>query len=740
MKNKRMLSLLLAVMILLSSLPFAGVTAFASKSGDFTYKVLSDGTAEITNYSGTEANLTIPSQLDGYTVTRIGSEAFCSSDDLVSVVIPGSIKTIGTEAFSDCFELSSVIMSNGVKIIGNKAFSGCFELSSVTIPNSVTSIGGWAFNSCYKLNNITIPDSVKSIGTKAFYYTAYYQDKSNWENGVLYLCNHLITAESSLSGSYTIKSGTITVADYAFRWCDNLTGITIPSSVRNIGSSVFESCYKLEKVTMSNGVTNIGSNAFFDCQGLTSITIPNSVKTIGNNAFDRCYSLSSVTLSNSLTSIGDETFASCECLKSITIPSSVKSIGKFAFYGCESLKSITIPSGVETIADGAFEYCTNVNSITLPDSITSMGSNVFSGTAYWENESNWQNGVLYIGKHLLETNSYFHRNVTGYSIKSGILTIASGAFGGCEHLQNITIPVSVKSIGQKAFNACGFLNSVYYKGSKEQWNNISIESGNGDLFKAKIYYGTLETPKLLSVSATATGIQVKWEKVTGAEKYRVYYRNSMETGWSKAGDTTSTSYVWTGAESGLEYYFTVRCISGDGKSYTSGYDPIGINIDYIAAPKLSSVTNTATGVEIKWGKVNWAVKYRVYYKTGSGSWTKIADTTSTSYTWTGAKSGTKYTFTVRCISSDGKSFTSSFDSTGKSITYIAAPKLSSVENVATGVKITWAKSAGAAKYRVYYKSSNGWTKIADTTSTSYTWTGAKSGTKYSFTVRCITSD
>ena len=247
-------------------------------------------------------------------------------------------------------------------------------------------------------------------------------------------------------------------------------------------------------------------------------------------------------------------------------------------------------------------------------------------------------------------------------------------------------------------------------------------------------------PKLSSVENTATGVKISWAESTGAAKYRVYYKVSG-SGWTKIADTASTSYTWTGAKSGTNYTFTVRCLSSDSKSFTSSFDSTGKSITYIAAPKLSSVENVATGVKITWAKSAGAAQYRVYYKVSGGGWTKIADTASTSYTWTGAKSGTNYAFTVRCLSSDSKSFTSSYDSTGKSIVYIAAPKLSTVENVATGVKITWAESAGAAKYRVYYKvSGGGWTKIADTASTSYTWTGAKSGTTYSFTVRCLSSD
>ena len=250
----------------------------------------------------------------------------------------------------------------------------------------------------------------------------------------------------------------------------------------------------------------------------------------------------------------------------------------------------------------------------------------------------------------------------------------------------------------------------------------------------------LSAPKLTSATSGNTGAVISWEKVSGAENYRVYYKTAS-SGWTKITDTTSTSYTWTGAKGGTNYTFTVRCTTADGKTYMSGYDTTGKSLKYVAAPTISSVSNVETGVSITWGKVSGAENYRVYYKTGSGSWTKIADTTSTSYIWKGAKSGTDYTFTVRCITSDGKSYTSGYDTKGKSIKYVAAPTISSVSNVEKGVSISWGKVSGAEKYRVYYKTaSSGWTKIADTTSASYTWTGAKSGTDYTFTVRCITSD
>ena len=158
----------------------------------------------------------------------------------------------------------------------------------------------------------------------------------------------------------------------------------------------------------------------------------------------------------------------------------------------------------------------------------------------------------------------------------------------------------------------------------------------------------------------------------------------------------------------------------------------------LATPKISKAESINGGVKISWGKVNGAEKYRIYYK-GSKGWTRMVDTTSTSYIDKDVSSGKNYTYTVRCISADAKRFTSGYNGKGKSIKYVAAPEISKVESVNGGVKISWNKSNGAEKYRVYYKGSKGWTRLADTTSTAYTDKAVSSGKNYTYTVRCINS-
>ena len=264
---------------------------------------------------------------------------------------------------------------------------------------------------------------------------------------------------------------------------------------------------------------------------------------------------------------------------------------------------------------------------------------------------------------------------------------------------------------------------------------------------AQVAKASLATPKISKAESVYGGVKLTWNKVNGAAKYRVYYKGRK--GWTRMVDTTSTSYIDKDVSSGRNYTYTVRCISADGKSFTSGYDSKGTTLKYIAAPEISKLENVNGGVKITWNKVSGATKYRVYYK-GSKGWTRMVDTTSTSYIDKDVSSGRNYTYTVRCITSDAKKFTSGYNPTGKSVKYVATPKISKTEVTYDGVKLTWNKVAGAEKYRVYYKDAEGWNKLADTTGNSYLDKGLVSrelsikdnsvNGQYIYTVRCISSN
>ena len=256
---------------------------------------------------------------------------------------------------------------------------------------------------------------------------------------------------------------------------------------------------------------------------------------------------------------------------------------------------------------------------------------------------------------------------------------------------------------------------------------------NAPIVSAK---SSLATPKITKAESVNNGVKISWRRVNGAARYRVYYKGSK--GWTRLADTTSTAYTDKAVSSGKNYTYTVRCLSADAKRFTSGYDSKGKTVKYISAPKITKAESINGGVKISWNKSNGAEKYRVYYK-GSKGWTRLADTTSTSYTDSKVSSGKTYTYTVRCINSSATKFTSGYDSKGKTVKYISAPKITKAESINGGVKISWNKSNGAEKYRVYYKGSKGWTRLADTTSTSYTDSKVSSGKTYTYTVRCINS-
>ena len=265
-------------------------------------------------------------------------------------------------------------------------------------------------------------------------------------------------------------------ADVKTGWCgmkvtyslDTSTGVLTISTTDNMLSQMFgfgptdSPFYKnpyIKSIIIESCVSSIGSYAFSGCTSLASVTIAGTVTSIGNYAFSGCTSLTSVTIPNSVTSIGSYAFGGCTSLTSVTIPNSVTSIGSYVFSGCTSLTSVTIPNSVKSIGDYAFSDCTSLTSVTIPNSVTSIGSNAFYNTAYYNDESNWNNGALYISDCLINIIDDFD-STTDYTIKGGTRIIACSAFGDCTNLTSVTIPDSVKNIGSYAFSDCASLTSI----------------------------------------------------------------------------------------------------------------------------------------------------------------------------------------------------------------------------------------------------------------------------------------
>ena len=242
-------------------------------------------------------------------------------------------------------------------------------------------------------------------------------------------------------------------------------------------------------------------------------------------------------------------------------------------------------------------------------------------------------------------------------------------------------------------------------------------------------------PTISKLENTTSGVKLSWNKITGVYGYRVYQKTL--NGWKRIKDTTSTSFTDSAVSANQTKTYTIRCIDKNGKTI-SGFNSKGWSKKYTpVAPTISKLENTTSGVKLSWNKITGVYGYRVYQKTSNG-WKRIKDTTSTSFTDSAVSANQTKTYTIRCIDKNGKTV-SGFNSKGWSKKYTATtPKITKLTNTSKGVSVTWNKVTGVYGYRLYRKYAGGsWTRVKDTTSTSFTDSGAKKGKKVTYTVRCI---
>ena len=299
--KKRLLSFVLAVLMIASLLPATALAADILDSG--TCGAEGDG-SNLTWTLDSEGVLTISGSGDMRDYDY-SSPWYENGNQIQSVFMANGVTSIGNFAFNECTSLTSMTIPDSVTCIGNCAFRECSSLASVTIPDSVTSIGVYAFCACTSLKSVTIPDSVTSIGNYAFSYctslTGIWVDEGNSHyfsdaSGVLFNKDKTVLAQcpGAFSGSYAIPDGVTSINDAAFVNCESLTSVTIPDGVTNIGYEVFAGCTSLANMVLPNGVTRIGAEAFDWCTSMKSITIPDGVTSIGYDAFSNCKSLTNV--------------------------------------------------------------------------------------------------------------------------------------------------------------------------------------------------------------------------------------------------------------------------------------------------------------------------------------------------------------------------------------------------------------------------------------------------------------
>jgi BspA type Leucine rich repeat region (6 copies) len=463
------------------------ITGYTGPGGDVTIPSITNGypvtsIGDRAFFNGQQIYFRLTSITIPDSVTNIGNSAFYNCYNLTNVSLGAGVVTIGTNAFQGCSSLTNIFLPASVTSIGNQAFIACANLlainvdagnpayssvagilfdrnqttliecpggqtGSIVVSNTVTGIGNWAFAYCVGITNITLPASVTNIGFEAFMYctrlAAIAVDTNNPAfsslDGVLFdrPAATLIQYPEGRTGAYDIPDGVTSIADEAFYFCTNLTGVVIPDGVVSIGNSAFYYCNKLVTATIPDSLTNVGDSAFYYCPSLTSaITLGDNLRHLGNFAFGYCSGLTSVTVGNGITSIGDSVFLECIGLTNIILSGNVTSIGDAAFYYCNNLTSFTIPAGVTNLGNYAFFYCTKLSAITIPNGVTSIGISVFQNCSA----------------------------LKSVELPAGVANIGYNAFIS-SGLTNVIIPAGVTSIGINAFCDCSSLQSVYFQGN-----------------------------------------------------------------------------------------------------------------------------------------------------------------------------------------------------------------------------------------------------------------------------------
>ncbi len=313
----------------------------------------------------------------GFQICNGVLKKYTEEKGVTEVVIPDSVRRIGERAFSGCDNITNVIITDSVTSIGDYAFSYCNNLKKIILPDSVKTIGERAFCYCKKLKNITIPDTVTTIGYNAFEKTKWL---SEYPNDFVVLKNGILINYKGNVSNLSIPNSVINIGDSVFKGYQNLTNVIIPDSVKSIDSKAFEDCINLTSIIIPDSVTSIDDSTFWGCTNLTSVTIPNSVTSIGDSAFSYCSNLTNVTIPDSVTNIGQRAF-SFSLLTSITVPKNVKKIGQGCFYGC---KEITVYDSIDPDAKPCKSHLNNCNNI--PNSQLGTIVNCDVNGVWWDYE------------------------------------------------------------------------------------------------------------------------------------------------------------------------------------------------------------------------------------------------------------------------------------------------------------------------------------------------------------------
>ncbi len=559
------------------------------ETSDFTYTLSADQTYyTVTAYVGTDTELVIPEEYKGTPVKAIGKSAF-SGSNLTSITIPQNVTTIHNSAFYGCTSLKSIVIPQNVTSIGAYAFSKCTALTSIDVDkgNSVYhSVGDCLIQSATKTlivgcKNSVIPadGSVTAIGDDAF-------------------------ADCIDLTSMTVPEKVTSIGEYAFSNCSQLTSILLSADVATVGASAFMNCNKLNKIYYSgtNGeweaVSIDSGNTFFTdatvyyysetqpaqsgthwhyvsgvptvwtVQGAASAGLEYTLAANGKGYTVSGYSGTDTELvipdkyeGLAVTEIAQEAFLDCTSLVKVTVPNSVTSIGVGAFLGCNSLEEMTLPFVGAALSGGSnahFGYVFGSKSYKsneehLPDTLktvtitkaTSLGDYAFQYCAL-------ENVTLPSSLKTIGEKAFFNCNaLLSITIPASVKTIEAYAFFKCSSLKRLEIPASVTSIGDYAFAGCS------------QVTTLSVKAGNTTY--RSVNDCIIQTATNTLIAGCASSVIPTDGNVTKIGDYAFAYCDGLTSLAVPTNITAIGDYAFTGC-SGLEEITLSRSITTIGEN------------------------------------------------------------------------------------------------------------------------------------------------------------------------------